>query len=145
MVTRALGTLGVRLTEPTTPARLLRRGDVTIEAMERFLGEDSLPRLEDRERRFVATRMRYGGYIERQERDRLRLRREEERTVPEAFDYRAVPGLSNEVVEKLSRARPATLAQAARISGVTPAALTLINIWLEKARRAAASTSKTCP
>ncbi len=144
-VARALSTLGVRLTEPTTPARLLRRGDVTIEGVERFLGDDLLPRLEDRERRFVATRMRYGGYIERQERDRLRLAREEERAIPEGFDYRGVPGLSREVVEKLTAARPATLARAARISGVTPAALTLINIWLEKARRAAAPISGTCP
>ena len=91
--------------------------------------------LTERERRFVASRLRYGGYIERQERDLDRLRREEGRPIPPDFDFAAVPGLSAEVVEKLSRARPGSLAQAARLSGITPAALSLVNIYLEKARR----------
>ncbi|MBI4169687.1 MAG: tRNA uridine-5-carboxymethylaminomethyl(34) synthesis enzyme MnmG, partial [Acidobacteria bacterium] len=129
-------TLGIRILEPTTPALLLRRNDVTFEAMERFLGDRMPGRLGSRERRYVWNRMRYGGYIERQERDVERLRREERRRIPVRFDYRAIPGLSAEVVEKLTRARPESLAQAGRISGVTPAALSLINIYLEKARRA---------
>src|SRR5689334_24359112 len=55
------------------------------------------------DRRAVADRMRYGGYIERQERDLDRLRREETRRIPEGFDFRAVAGLSGEVIEKLTR------------------------------------------
>jgi len=141
---RARETLGVRLAEPTTPARLLRRGDVTIEGMERFL-EDILPdRLDARERRSVENRMRYGGYLEKQERDLERLRREEGRRIPPQFDFASIPGLSREVVEKLERARPVSLAEAGRISGVTPAARCLINVYLEKARRAGI-TSGTCP
>src|SRR4029077_1962385 len=82
-----------------------------------------------RDRRAVADRMRYGGYIERQERDLERLRREETRRIPEGFDFRAVAGLSGEVIEKLSRLRPASLAEAARISGITPAALSIVNVF----------------
>jgi tRNA uridine 5-carboxymethylaminomethyl modification enzyme len=137
---RAEEHLGVRLTEPTTPARLLRRSDVTIEALERFLGGDVPPGLRPRDRRYVASRLRYGGYIERQEKDLERLRREERRRIPPEFEYEGIPGLSREIVEKLGRARPETLAQAAGISGVTPAALSLINIYLEKARRAATTS-----
>jgi tRNA uridine 5-carboxymethylaminomethyl modification enzyme len=134
-------TLGVALTEPTTPARLLRRSDVSFEGMERFLATLDLPEpaddgLRERDRRSVADRMRYGGYIERQERDLERLRREETRRIPDGFDFEAVAGLSGEAIEKLTRLRPASLAEAARISGITPAALSIVNVYLEKARRA---------
>ena len=149
-VKRLEAALGLRLGEPTTPARLLRRHDVSLEALEgclsleRKMGDGEPQRLTLRERRLIENRMRYGGYLERQERDVERLRREEGRRIPERFDYAGIPGLSREIVEKLSRSRPETLAQAARISGVTPAALSLINIYLEKARRGGA-TSGTCP
>src|SRR5213594_784961 len=136
---RAQEVLGVRITEPTTPALLLRRSDVTIEALERFLGDDLPTGVRPRDRRYVTSRLRYGGYIERQERDLERLQREERRRIPPHFEYEGIPGLSREIVEKLGRARPGTLAQAGRISGVTPAALSLINIYLEKARRAAST------
>ncbi|MBI1950584.1 MAG: tRNA uridine-5-carboxymethylaminomethyl(34) synthesis enzyme MnmG [Acidobacteria bacterium] len=134
---RAEESLGVRITEPTTPARLLRRSDVDIEALLRLVGGQSPPALRQRDRRYVASRLRYGGYIERQQRDLERLRREEGRRIPPGFEYEGIPGLSSEIVEKLTRARPETLAQAARISGVTPAALSLINIFLEKTVRTA--------
>ncbi len=136
-------TLGVRIEEPTTPALLLRRNEVSLEALLDAIGEAAASGLGGRDRRYVASRLRYSGYIERQERDLERLRREEERRIPPEFDYRGLPGLSNEIVEKLGRARPATLAQAGRISGVTPAALTLINIYLEKARRERAGETAT--
>ena len=133
---RARRALGFAPDEPTTPALLLRRGDVGIDAVERLLPEGSLPAgLTRRERRQVENRLRYGGYIERQERDLERLRREERRRIPEGFDFAAIPGLSREVVEKLSRGRPATLAEAARLSGVTPAAAVLLNVYLEKRLR----------
>jgi tRNA uridine 5-carboxymethylaminomethyl modification enzyme len=126
--------LGLRIEAVTTPAKLLKRSDVDIDALGPLL--DGAPAgVTPRERRFLAARLRYGGYIARQERDLRRLERDEERRIPESFDYRTIAGLSNEIVEKLSRARPASLAQARRISGVTPAALSLINVYLEKARR----------
>src|SRR5262249_29283504 len=114
---RALACLGVRLGEPTTPALLLPRGDVTLHGPERFLAPGGPGGLRLRDRRYVTNRMRYGGYIERQERDLQRLRREEGRRIPADFSYEGIPGLSREIVEKLERACPETLAQAGRISG----------------------------
>ncbi|MEL6642610.1 MAG: tRNA uridine-5-carboxymethylaminomethyl(34) synthesis enzyme MnmG [Pseudomonadota bacterium] len=75
----------------------------------------------------------YANYIARQERDVAALARDEAQVIPETFDYTALSGLSSELVAKLTAARPQTLAQAGRIEGVTPAALTLI---LAKARQA---------
>ncbi|HVZ68662.1 MAG TPA: tRNA uridine-5-carboxymethylaminomethyl(34) synthesis enzyme MnmG [Rhizomicrobium sp.] len=69
---------------------------------------------------------RYAGYMERQEADIVAFRRDESLRLPEDLDYSRVHGLSTEAVQKLSRIRPATLGQAARIDGVTPAALTLV-------------------
>ena len=77
----------------------------------------------------------YEGYIERQARDAERLRRDEAQKIPEDFDYSALDGLSAELKMKLSRARPATLAHAGRIDGMTPAALTLILARLRRARQ----------
>jgi tRNA uridine 5-carboxymethylaminomethyl modification enzyme len=138
LLERAERILGIRFDEPTTPARLLRRGDVRMADLERFLGEALPTRLSARERTSIENRLRYGGYIERQERDVERMRREEGRRIPKRFDYASVPGLSNEVIEKLSQACPENLAQAARLEGITPAAITLINILLEKDRRVTA-------
>jgi tRNA uridine 5-carboxymethylaminomethyl modification enzyme len=68
----------------------------------------------------------YAGYLDRQDADIIAFRRDEERALPVDLDYVAVIGLSNEVRQKLERIRPATLGQAARIEGVTAAALTLV-------------------
>ena len=68
----------------------------------------------------------YAGYLDRQDADILAFRRDEARSLPSALDYGAVAGLSNEVRQKLELIRPATLGQASRIEGITPAALTLI-------------------
>jgi tRNA uridine 5-carboxymethylaminomethyl modification enzyme len=77
----------------------------------------------------------YANYIERQKRDIDALRRDEAIELPESFDYRGLRGLSAELSEKLCRIRPRTLAQAGRIDGMTPAALTLILAALRKAER----------
>ena len=68
----------------------------------------------------------YAGYLDRQDADIIAFRRDEGRALPADLDYGAVIGLSNEVRQKLERIRPATLGQAARIEGVTAAALTLV-------------------
>ena len=81
----------------------------------------------------------YAGYMDRQDADILAFRRDEARALPASLDYRAVVGLSSEVRHKLEKIRPATLGQAARIEGVTPAALTLVLAHvqsLKKAKRA---------
>ncbi len=78
----------------------------------------------------------YRHYIVRQEDEVAALQRDEGRMIPDGFDYRAVAGLSTELRDKLERARPTNLAQAARIDGMTPAALTLIVARLRAPRRA---------
>jgi tRNA uridine 5-carboxymethylaminomethyl modification enzyme len=75
---------------------------------------------------------KYSGYIDRQQDEVARLRKSEEMALPADFDYDRVQGLSNEVRLKLKTIRPATLAQAGRISGITPAALSLLMIYLKK-------------
>ena len=75
---------------------------------------------------------RYQGYIERQSRDIERQRRQQSMPLPAGLDYSRVQGLSNEVREKLCRVRPASIGQAARIAGVTPAAVSLLLIHLKK-------------
>jgi tRNA uridine 5-carboxymethylaminomethyl modification enzyme len=75
---------------------------------------------------------RYAGYIDRQAEEIQRLKRQQDTRLPDNIDYDAVRGLSNEVRQKLKTARPETLAQAGRIPGVTPAALSLLMIWIKK-------------
>lgn len=70
--------------------------------------------------------LRYAPYLERQDAELATLRREEALSLPETFSYEAVPGLSNEMIERLERARPETLGAASRIRGITPAALSAI-------------------
>lgn len=79
---------------------------------------------------------RYAGYMERQEADILAFRKDESLILPPGLDYDAIGGLSNEVRAKLKQHQPATLGQAARISGVTPAALSALLGYVKKARRA---------
>lgn len=87
----------------------------------------------------VATDAIYSQYLQRQEADARLLQREEEALIPAAFDYDALSGLSNELTVKLKRIQPINIAQAARIEGMTPAALTLILAHLRKGQRAKAS------
>jgi tRNA uridine 5-carboxymethylaminomethyl modification enzyme len=79
----------------------------------------------------VETSIKFAGYLAQQQRSMASLRRDEARSIPDWFDYRACSGLSREMVEKLDRVRPLTLGQASRISGVTPAACSLIQVFLE--------------
>jgi tRNA uridine 5-carboxymethylaminomethyl modification enzyme len=76
----------------------------------------------------------YAGYLDRQDADILAFRKDEALRLPAALDYRAIHGLSTEIVTKLGRIRPETLGQAARIDGVTPAALTLVLAHVRSAR-----------
>ncbi len=83
----------------------------------------------------VAIQAKYAGYIQRQEDEAARTLRRLEDPIPEDLDYQAVPGLSREVQEKLTRVRPATVGQAARVPGVTPAAVSLLLVHLKRLRR----------
>jgi tRNA uridine 5-carboxymethylaminomethyl modification enzyme len=78
----------------------------------------------------VETEAKYSGYISQQERQMERLRHAERRSIPPEFGFAGIPGLSREVRDKLERVRPATLGQAARIPGVTPAAIAVLDVYL---------------
>jgi len=91
----------------------------------------ALPAWVRNELKTVETTIKFAGYLAQQQRSMARLRADEARAIPTWFDYRACSGLSREMVEKLDRVRPSTLGQASRISGVTPAACSLIQVFLE--------------
>ncbi len=89
----------------------------------------------------VEIEAKYSGYIDRQQDDIDRLRRQENTAIPADFDYEQVRGLSNEVKQKLADARPETLARASRIQGVTPAAISLLLVYLKKRNSAGKKTA----
>ncbi len=89
------------------------------------------------EMKTVETAIKFAGYLAQQKRAIQRLRDDESRTIPTWFNYRACSGLSREMVEKLDRVRPLTLGQASRIAGVTPAAVALIQCFLQIQSRTA--------
>jgi len=90
-----------------------------------------LPAWVRNEMKTVETEIKYAGYLQQQRKSMERLKRDEQRAIPPWFDYAACGGLSREMIETLGRVRPRTLGQASRIQGVTPAAVTLVNCFLE--------------
>lgn len=80
----------------------------------------------------VEIQIKYAGYIERQKDEIAKTQRHEETLLPADFDYSQISGLSNEVVAKLSESRPETIGKASRISGITPAAISLLLVYLKK-------------
>jgi tRNA uridine 5-carboxymethylaminomethyl modification enzyme len=132
-----------------TLAQFLKRPEVTIDdftAVIRELAPECLPTSAFAEGNLAAsfrhelksleTEIKYEGYLQQQQRAIERLKKAEQRNIPEWFDYGSVSGLSREMQEKLTRVRPRTLGHAARIPGVTPAAVSLVNVYIEiQARR----------
>jgi tRNA uridine 5-carboxymethylaminomethyl modification enzyme len=115
---------GIEISAPTTWAKILRRQDVDAENVAGRLSE--LSGLDGEDRRIVIGRLRYDGYLARQERERERLRRLRHVEIPPDLNAAVIPGLSREVAEALRRERPRTLADAERVPGMTPAALALL-------------------
>jgi tRNA uridine 5-carboxymethylaminomethyl modification enzyme len=113
--------------------QFLRRPEVSYEMLE-ALCPDSRPLAADVAYQ-VVTEAKYAGYIEKQRQHVERMRRLENRRIPGFFDYDAVVGMRKEAQEKLKLFRPATVGQASRISGVNPADLSILLVYLERARR----------
>jgi tRNA uridine 5-carboxymethylaminomethyl modification enzyme len=112
-------------------AQALKRPEIKIEA---FL--DSVPgelreQISWEESKAVETSIKYEGYLKQQTQEIEKMRKAESRGIPLDFEYHAIPGLSREMIEKLSRVRPTTIGLASRIPGVTPAALSILHIQLE--------------
>ena len=76
------------------------------------------------------TTVKYAGYLRRQEHEVARAHRDERRRIPQDFPFERVPGLSREVVQRLSQVRPDTLGHAQRIPGVTPAAVAVLSVYV---------------
>ena len=134
---RWLGDADVAISGPTTVARLLQRADLDLTRLLEA-GAEALPELAksfapltEEEREGVVSQLRYSGYIDRQKREAEKLVADESLRIPESMSY-ALPGLSREMTEKLSRLRPASLGQASRIPGVTPAAVSIVRMHLRR-------------
>src|SRR6185436_16703163 len=82
----------------------------------------------------IETAIKYEGYLKQQTREVEKLRKAESRRIPEGLDYASMPGLSREIVEKLSRVRPQSIAQASRIPGITPASISILLFHMEMRR-----------
>jgi len=117
-------------------SQLLRRPEVTIETIRPVIDREVGAGLRAAEWKAIETEIKYEGYLAQQKRNIERMERAEGRKIPHSFVYGGLPGLSNEIVEKMERVRPATLGQAARIPGVTPAAISIVNLHLDGERSA---------
>jgi tRNA uridine 5-carboxymethylaminomethyl modification enzyme len=131
----------LELVTQTTIAKLMQRPALDIDRLI-TAAEDALPEfaesfraLSEEEREGVVSRLRYAGYIERQQREAEKLSADEELSIPENMSY-ALPGLSREMTEKLTRIRPMSLGQAGRIPGVTPAAISIVRMHVRRGRMA---------
>jgi tRNA uridine 5-carboxymethylaminomethyl modification enzyme len=117
-----------------TLAHLLRRQGMTYETVQQICGD--LPVIVEREViEAIELEIKYEGYINRQVQQIQKAKRLEERRIPVSFNYDQLPGFSREVLEKLKKIRPASVGQASRISGVTPAAISLLLVGLERTQR----------
>ncbi len=117
-------------------AELLKRPQLSYEDLAEIDAGDR-PRLSYHEIMQLEVQLKYEGYINKQLRQVERYKKLENRRLDEAFDYSAVEGLRIEAIQKLNQIRPASLGQALRISGVSPADINVLMIYLEKKRRSA--------
>lgn len=129
--------LGKPIEKEYTLAELLRRPDVDYPRLMAVIAADGMPfapetPLSEDEAEQVSIQVKYEGYINRQQDEIRRLSTYETQAIPADLDYSAVSGLSFEVRQRLSESRPATLGQAARISSVTPAAISLLMVHLKR-------------
>ncbi len=141
-IPRSMGsTEGVHMPTGLTLAQALRRTDISMDKLGQLLQSadgvvgamyDEARSLAGHVAESVQTEIKYAGYLERQRQLVARAAKLEAMLLPPDLDYANIAGLSHEVVEKLCRVRPATVGQAGRISGVTPAALACLEIYLHK-------------
>ncbi len=119
------------IAEASPLLHLLRRPELSYADMARLLPEGEIP-ADPLVARQVEVSVKYEGYISRMLEDLVRFRHAEERLIPDNLDYGLVPGLSTEIRERLSAVRPGSLGQAARIPGVTPAAVSILMVWCHR-------------
>ena len=111
-------------------ADLIRRPELSYDSLAPF--DPERPELPFPVREQVEIRLKYAGYIARQQKQVEEFRRAEQRQLPPDLDYDALPGLKAEAREKLKRIRPVSLGQASRISGVSPSDTAVLLVWLQQ-------------
>jgi len=124
-----------QLEQPVSLESLLKRPELSyadIKNMNGSSSEGNLPRVVEQQ---VEIQCKYEGYIKRQVEQIEKFNRLEKKRIPEHFPYDEIQGLSNELRERLKAVRPLSLGQASRIAGMTPAAISMLAVWLEKIRR----------
>lgn len=129
---RTRGTYLENASSVQSMAQLLRRQEACYHELMNIF---DLQPVEDDIAEEVELQIKYEGYIQRQVRQVEKFKKLEKKLIPSSFDYDMVPGFSREVREKFNRVRPETVGQASRISGVTPAAISLLLVAIEKGRR----------
>lgn len=134
LINEALAVLNASpVSEDITLEQLLKRTEIGYNFIKRFCPSEKYLTADIEKQ--VEIQVKYNGYILRQMETAERLKKIEGRKIPEGFDYKSVNGLSKEILEKLQRIMPANLGQASRIPGITPAAVSLLLITIEKRRR----------
>jgi tRNA uridine 5-carboxymethylaminomethyl modification enzyme len=131
---------GIEFRDRPTFAGLIRRPEIRMEELiaEGVLQTESLRR-EDIVS--LETSIKYEGYLKQQDREVEKLRKAESKRIPADLDYAVMPGLSREIVEKLTRIRPQSIAQASRIPGITPASISILLFHMEMRSAAPRSSS----
>ena len=117
--------------EPVSALQLLRRPELTYEDVAR-LGPMGTRPPDPLVTRQVEVSVKYGGYVERMLEEVGRFRDLEAWRIPSAIDYSIIPGLSGEIVERLSQVRPSSIGQASRVPGVTAAAVSILMVWCRR-------------
>ena len=121
---------GIGLEGAGLTADLLKRPELNGDLLAELSA--TLRNMEPADRRVAAETIKYSGYVDRQKKEAQRVAKAGARKIPARFAYDQVPGLSSELVEKLGRACPGTVGRAARVDGMTPAAMAILTVWLEK-------------
>ena len=138
---KAKGTYLENASPSLTMAQLIRRQEANYRDLLEFFGEDVISDHEIADE--VELQIKYEGYVRRQIQQIEKFKRLDHKVIPRSFDYGTVLGFSREVREKLIRVRPETIGQASRISGVTPAAISLLLVTIEKSSRLCRSNGQS--
>ena len=125
-------TSGERVSKSQSAAEFLKRPKVSAHHLGCLFPETDDTGLQQRALDQAGIEIKYAGYIKRQDDEIARVKRHESIRLPESLDYTSIEGLSNELREKLQASRPASLARAARVPGITPAALSLLMVHVKK-------------
>ena len=112
---------------------IVRKPEVSLVGLKKYFND--LRDIDDTVLEELDIQIKYEGYIKRQEIDIMKTRKMDSMSLADDIDYAEIPGLSNEIVEKLCLVKPRTLGQASRISGVTPAAVTTLMIFLRALKK----------